>query len=302
MRRRTHWGRVSSQLSILGCVLLLLAACGFADASDPTHTGAGAIGEPADATATYAQPAHDVTATPGSATPTPTVDATSTPVVDIDDEEVATAIPTFPGEEPPPTPPSELPGRPDPDSPLQLGMDTSYEAAADFDFVPGSRIIATGTVVELLPARWTTPDATRPANPHDPTQVPLTYTIVTPIRIELDQQFFLTRGVDVPAEGILLIAAEGGQVGEDLIESERPWDQFAVGERVMVAVRGFHVSADSRFGAPLDTDTGAMWSVINTFVLLDDGSAVDYDGNSRPIEDLMHDIEQRNAEVPAPAE
>ena len=121
-----------------------------------------------------------------------------------------------------------------------------------------SDAVVEATVRQVLPARWTTPDGARPANPHDPSSAA---TIVTPVAIEVERS--LTRAL---AGQRLLLAAQGGTVGEDTIAREDGLTTFREGERVVL----FLQARDRTLPGLPDRPT---WEVLERYTVTPEGMA-----------------------------
>ena len=195
---------------------------------------------------------------------------------------VTPAVPLTPVFEPTPTPWTPAPG-----DPFNYAYSLAYGASpfnADA-LVAVNDVIAIGRVVQILPARWTTPDGTRPSDPWR--TVPDQYAIVTPVVIQLDAPPLLSRPDTDLSSGQLVIATEGGQVGQDSITTNMTWDHYAVGDRVLVAV-----STTRRLGPQglIQTEAGPGWATGMQWVLADDGTAIWVGGTMRTV-DLISQIE-----------
>lgn len=90
-----------------------------------------------------------------------------------------------------------------------------------------ANLIVTGAVIQVDPARWTTPDGKRPANPHAPNNKD---TIFRPVRVKIDS--FIMGSLPQPE---LLLMASGGTVGQDTLDyggDDRT--TFHEGDRVLI--------------------------------------------------------------------
>jgi hypothetical protein len=156
-----------------------------------------------------------------------------------------------------------------------------------------STLVVIGRVVELLPARWTSPDG---APPPDPTHVDQEQvTIVTPVVLEIESPSIWNRdNVDV-SSGRIVILAEGGQAGEVYITPPTPWDRYTLGEKALVTVadvaladliwRGYWHNA-------IPSEYGQGWLPSAKYLLTPDGMAVDYYNQSQPLADVIASIQQ----------
>lgn len=87
-------------------------------------------------------------------------------------------------------------------------------------------VVAIGAVKQILPARWTTPDGKRPANPHAPPY----QTIYRPVVLEVQQYL---KGPQPQPQ--LLLWVLGGTVGQDSVEYQvDDLFTFREGDRVVV--------------------------------------------------------------------
>jgi hypothetical protein len=135
-----------------------------------------------------------------------------------------------------------------------------------------SDLIVTGRVVEILPAQWTTADGKRPANPWVSSSTHGD-TIITPVVVETDEPPLLDRvGADISAGQRVVIAAHGGRVGGDVVETNVPTYQFTASERVLVGLNNQPLMGNGV--APYHTAVGPAWPVVLKYVLTDDGQAV----------------------------
>jgi hypothetical protein len=190
-----------------------------------------------------------------------------------------TPYPTFPGEEETPVP--ETPGpTPDPNDPFRI-----YEFVDPGEpYTPQSLVrrfdvIVVGTVTEVLPARWTTPDGSRPANPHE--TVPEEFTIFTPVVIELDAPPLLARPeeelssylAEISTSGRIVVATLGGTVGDDAVVTENFHHKLELGDRVVTALSSAYFDDQARQSL-FATEAGAAWTPGQTYQLDNDGTAV----------------------------
>lgn len=125
--------------------------------------------------------------------------------------------------------PSPLPySTPAPSAPLNIVV----QAASDGNpRLPASLspLIVIATVLEVRPARWTTRDGSRPANPHD-RQNP--YGIYTPVFVQVSQ---VVKGA-VPSTRLAL-AVPGGVIGVDSIRYGDGLHNFEVGQQVVLFLK-----------------------------------------------------------------
>jgi hypothetical protein len=180
--------------------------------------------------------------------------------------------------------PDPLPPTPVPSDPMVLTLSVTLGPPLPPEtLVQRYGTIVTGTIVEALPSQWTTPDGQRPENPWE--SVPGTFTIITPYVLELDGTLALNLlGADL-STGRVVIATEGGQVGQDVVRSNAPSEQLAVGQRVLVALTneyGHNEDIEILFPTP----AGLAWSIASKYVITDDGMAVNHAG-SQPLAELV---------------
>jgi hypothetical protein len=95
-------------------------------------------------------------------------------------------------------------------------------------------LFVTGNVVEVLPAQWTTPDGQPPPN-SQAVDSDETF-IITPVVIELDGPPIVNRTGTYLAADRLVLAAFGGQVGNDQMATNDASQQFEVGQHVLVGL------------------------------------------------------------------
>lgn len=212
-------------------LIVAAVACGQPDAP---RAGAGAV--PASVTAVI----PTFTATPNY--PPSVIAATQTAFA---------ALPTKPGPDSPsaptieatlalprPTTNSNVPEKPtvavptirpyDPAQPCIIGSLASGDGRSFSLVTQTAGTILVGTVVQVLPARWTTPDGQRPARP---CTGPPHFGIVTPVRIRVEQ---VVKGQIVTAD--ITVDAFGGTIGQDryfYVDRDNP-TVFQVNERVIV--------------------------------------------------------------------
>lgn len=263
--------------ALLG-LLPLISACGQPQATpggNPVPGGAGAR-----ASAVVSSQTSSSTQAP---LPSEVIAATATAVAAVPPRPggVPTPLPTLsapvptPGANPEPrrksTPNQDPP--PDPtvpaDAPVRVGVLGDGGPPFVVDSTRAATIVAIGTVVQVLPARWNTPDGGRPANPHT-RQSKERDTIYTPVIMRVET--YLKGAQPQPQVQILV---NGGVVGQDSITyGGRGNHAFREGERVVVFLND-RVIPTSRGEAP--TLNGApFWNpVAPHFVVGQDGMATD---------------------------
>jgi hypothetical protein len=95
-----------------------------------------------------------------------------------------------------------------------------------------AQLIVVGTVRDILPSRWITPDGHRPANPH----IIHDLLIITPIRVEVER---VAKGTYALPD--IYLAAPGGRIGDDCASysGSGPRPSFRFGERYLYFVSPF---------------------------------------------------------------
>ncbi len=109
-----------------------------------------------------------------------------------------------------------------------------------------SDLIIVGTVLDILPALWTTPDSQRPDNPHESSSI----LIITPVRVSVEH---VAKGTyDLPH---VYFKLPGGRIGQDCasVTGSGPRPAFRTGERFLYFINPSPdtslqpVSGDSRY-------------------------------------------------------
>ncbi|MDQ5825939.1 MAG: hypothetical protein M3441_17225 [Chloroflexota bacterium] len=195
-----------------------------------------------------------------------------------------------PGFDAPPTPgfyvpPTSLPGEP---YILQVAADgvplTLDEATNE------AQIVVSGVVKQVGPARWTTPDGSRPANPHLPGN---RHYIVTPVTIQVTSALKGGNG-NIGLGSELTLQAFGGEVGQDRVEWLHYKDNvYQAGEQVIV----FLVPPST--SDPLQTaGNRQLWQAIERYT-------VDANGRARnshsdlPVQQLFDEISSATQPLPS---
>ena len=141
------------------------------------------------------------------------------PPLDLPMEPFITDIPTptpIPVDAPYPPPTRVIPAMPEP-SPYNPRPEDPYMMGVCAEVQPpelvgawtrDAAIIVRGTVAEVLPPRWTTPDGSRPTNPHTDNE-----TIYRPVVIEVERYL---KG-EQPTQQ-LAVMARGGEIGMDSVD------------------------------------------------------------------------------------
>ena len=146
---------------------------------------------------------------------------------------------------------------PHPADPVRLTIvgDHPSDIATWYD---ASDSVVVATVRQVFPARWTTPDGVRPANPHDPSSAA---TIVTPVAIEVERSL-----TGVPPGQRLLLVAQGGAVGEDTIARADGLTAFREGERVVLFLQARDRTLPGLPDRP-------VWEVLERYTVTPEGLA-----------------------------
>jgi len=131
-------------------------------------------------------------------------------------------------------------------------------------------VIVLGVVKEILPPRWTTPDGTRPANPHTDDE-----TIFEPVLVKVER--FL-KG-EQPTQQ-LSVLSEGGEIGQDAVFTS--CFNATEGDRVVLFFHDsyWHVAYE---GLP-------AWKVSERFWVQDE-QVTTLGGLSAPLPQVLADIE-----------
>jgi hypothetical protein len=219
-----------------------------------------------------------------------TPEGTATPEPPYIPGTVTPAIPSTPV----PTPTFDL-STPDPSEPYHVAITSSLVAVEPLplNYFETDQLFVTGRVVELLPARWTTPDGSRPVNPRE--VVPDVVTIVTPIVLELDGPPVVSLVPVDLSSGRIVILIHGGHVGGDSVTEDVYWHQYTVGERVFVALTAKQIG--NKPGGLVPTEAGPGWWIGGKWTLTDDGQAVSYWG-SQPAAALIAAFQEAAQRLP----
>jgi hypothetical protein len=140
-------------------------------------------------------------------------------------------------------------------------------------------VVAIGTVRQILPARWTTPNGRRPANPHDPANPE---SISRPVLIEVEQYL---KGQQPQRQ--LQLFAPGGAVGQDKVEvrlNGRAQFMFREGERVVVFLN------ERVYGSTKTLNGSPLWEPLSShYTVGSDGLATD-GFRTVPLQQLLGEI------------
>lgn len=227
-------------------------------------------------------------ASPGLPTlPFPTNPMPTWTSVPIGSDDAAFLTPDIPAYTPQPTP----------------GSDEPYHLTIHAERVPPNATVSTqfatyvidGTVRQVGPARWTTPDGRRPANPW---AVDNRHTIFTPVLVQVADYL---RGTDVTSE--VLVYAIGGAVGQDSVayDSDDLYT-FREGERVILFLNPM------RAVLPIQTVNGLpLREVVDHYTIRGEKATNTYYndmngviGPSIPLQRLLDDIIRAQIPTPGP--
>lgn len=197
--------RTNAVFIALLAVAVMVGACGQAE---PLPNQTNKFGTPISLpTATSVLNTPQVAATQTAFAAIPTKGDTS-PFAPTIEATLSLPTPTYnPGPQTRPTQPIPTFPTRDPSAPCILGVNASSPGLQVQ--VPSSQIIILGTITELLPARWSTPDGQRPSNPCGVVQPPFPY-IYTPVRVTVEQ---VLKGTITTTE--IEVQLLGGTVGQD---------------------------------------------------------------------------------------
>jgi hypothetical protein len=121
--------------------------------------------------------------------------------------------------------------------------------------------VVIGTVQQILPARWTTVDGLRPADPRAPAN---RETIFTPVLLTPQQYLKGSR-----PDSVLTVAAFGGTVGQDSVDRQvDDIDKFQPGQRVIVFL------VPQGLGSTTTLNGVPLWGLTERYTLTADGKAI----------------------------
>ena len=123
-----------------------------------------------------------------------------------------------------------------------------------------STVIVIGTVKQILPARWTTADGRRPANPTG-------YTIFRPVFVDVEEYLKGEQNAKT-----LQLYAWGGRIGNDVYETQPDkLYEFQQGERAVLFLEELDPAA-----FPFSIDGSSLWSVQEHYTLTGDDQAQNF--------------------------
>ena len=148
--------------------------------------------------------------------------------------------------------------------------------------VADSTTIVRGTITQVPPARWSTPDGRRPANPHDPQSTG--NIIYRPVVMRVDEYL---KG-EQPRRALVLLA-RGGTVGQDSFNyCGDPLYTFQKGEQVILFLR----PPEEGLGTiPPETTGGPpLLAIVEHYTINSDGQAVNIN-RQVPLQQLLDEIQ-----------
>jgi hypothetical protein len=211
-------------------------------------------------------PSTEIIATPSPA-PTVFIRPTPAPTVVLGP---MTPVPTgvYSGAPGTPPPPAPLPTT-DPSAPFDLVVQARRASSPQF-VARQAEVIVTGTVRQVMPARWTTVNGQRPSNPHA-----LTESIFTPVLIEVETYLKGQQQLQ------LLLYAPGGRVGQDVIRYEPNDFTFRNSERVIMYLTKWDRLIDNK----------ELWNIIDRYTISSNGQAVNSQ-RELPLQQLRVEIHE----------
>jgi len=142
-------------------------------------------------------------------------------------------------------------------------------------------MIVRGTVTHVSPPRWSTPDGTRPRNPHARESAGFIYRSVT-----IDVEHYL-KG-EQPDQTLLVIAA-GGTVGQDTFDyCGDPIFTFQEGEQVVLFLYPRDAPANPSGDAP--PGGPRTMGIAEHYTITDDGQALNIQ-RQVPVQQLLDEIQ-----------
>lgn len=292
----TSRGRpIAFTVLVVGVLLVpLVQACGQPQASTEASAVPGGAG--ARVAATASSQSSSSTQAP---IPTEEVAVTAMAVGAVPREPggAPTPVPTRGAPLPKPTASADRAARykPTPDRPLPLvstmPADAPVRTGAIADggesFAPNATkqatVVVIGTVQQVLPARWNTPDGGRPANPHS-WESKQRDTIYTPVLVQVEAYLKGTQ-----PQPRVFIFSNGGVVGQDSVTyGGRGNRTFREGERVVVFLNE-RVPSTSQGTEPA-VDGVPLWNPVSAhYVVASDGLATD-GFRAVPLQQLLAEI------------
>lgn len=135
-----------------------------------------------------------------------------------------------------------------------------------------STLIVIATVRRVLPARWTTPDGQRPANPHS-----APFTIVTPVILEIER---VLKGQS--STSLLYLSGSGGKVDRDVLDYTGVFTTAQVGDRLILFLR-------ESLLWNLRIEGAIPWAVFDHYTI-SEGNLVATQGQTLPLQQFLDQI------------
>ena len=209
----------------------------------------------------------------GTAEPSPAggQGAAPTPTYDPNEIGLTPSVP-LPTREPPATPVPQPTPNPSDGVGAELIVEFAPPPTAE-QFAQWFDLIVSGTVIQVLPPQWSTPDGKRPPGITQK-DVPDTYLILTPVAIKLDGPPLVNRVDANVTSGVIVVATFGGQIGKDGFKINDPSQHLQMRQHLLLGLtdrpllRG-RDSTPYRYSTP----AGLAWSVAMAYTLTNDGQA-----------------------------
>ena len=185
-----------------------------------------------------------------------------------------------PGFDATPTPGYYVPPTPRPSDPYIQHIAVTEGVGSTQESASFSTSVIDGEVDEVQPARWTTTDGIRPANPWADDSV---HFIFTPVVVIVSDTLKPAKGIGTGTQ--LLVSAIGGQVGQDQVVWTHDNDQvYTVGQRVILFIR------ETRPSDPIHSINGIpLWSPLERYTVTSGGMATNWH-DTLPMQQLLSDI------------
>lgn len=142
-------------------------------------------------------------------------------------------------------------------------------------------LIVLARVRRIFPARWTTPDGNRPANPHDGQR-----TIFTPVLVEVERYLKGHGGAQ------LYLWVNGGKIGQDEVFYSGTFYPPPEGEQVVLFLRELSQ-------ASVRVDGAALYYAIDDYRVTAEGRAVNR-SQEIPLQQLLDQIATAAVATPTP--
>jgi hypothetical protein len=271
MKTHTRGSNSLFTLSLFGLVVAAVVALAII-----AQGGKGSLGKPSeDNTSSVAIQVPTSEGKPGeSGPPTPFPTYSLPPITPVppdgDKDFDATPIPGY-----------YVPSTPKPGDPYVLSIDVTLGKSTTKETADLSTLIVDGIVKQVGPARWTTTDGKRPANPWAKDNKDY---IFTPVVIETSSSLKEAKGIGTGSQ--VMVLAIGGQVGQDRVVWTHDNDKtFKVGQRVIVYLR------ETKPSDPIQTvDNQPLWRLIERYTVTADGKAQNWHSDI-PMQQLLSEID-----------